>query len=204
MFGIGTSELLVIILVAVAVLGPDHLPKIVRTVTKVMSDVRRVSTEFQRTINLEANKQEWEEKQAAETKKKKKKKAVAKPKKTPPPEEIENEAAGQAKAAEPERGNTEETAKAESSAQDAAHLTATPTFDASIGLGQSVAVTEENDSHTAAAPAPDTPSGEIIGTAAESAQPVNAGSANAVPDEDRPSTGCGAPSAFPGNGGGKA
>ena len=80
MFGIGTTELLVILVVGVLVLGPENLPKIVRTVTKVMSNVRKISTDFQRTINLEANKQEWEEHHAAvETKKKKKKKA-------PPPE----------------------------------------------------------------------------------------------------------------------
>jgi sec-independent protein translocase protein TatB len=80
MFGIGPMELFVIFLVGVVVLGPEQLPKIVRSLTKVMSDVRRVSTDFQRTINLEANKEEWEQKQAETTaKKKKKKKAVPRP-----------------------------------------------------------------------------------------------------------------------------
>ena len=59
MFGIGTSEFLVILVVAVLVLGPEHLPRIMRTMTKVMSDFRRVSTDFQRTINLEASREEW-------------------------------------------------------------------------------------------------------------------------------------------------
>lgn len=54
MFGIGSSEFLVIIVVAVLVLGPEHLPRIMRTVTKVMSDFRRISTELQRIINLES------------------------------------------------------------------------------------------------------------------------------------------------------
>jgi sec-independent protein translocase protein TatB len=53
MFGIGTYEFLVIVVVAVLVLGPEHLPRVIRTVTKVMSDFRRISTEFQRAINLE-------------------------------------------------------------------------------------------------------------------------------------------------------
>ncbi|MCL1939886.1 MAG: Sec-independent protein translocase protein TatB [Desulfovibrionaceae bacterium] len=79
MFGIGPTELIVILLVGVVVLGPEQLPKIMRTMTKVMSDVRRVSTDFQRTINLEANKEEWEQKQAETSKKKKKKKAAPRP-----------------------------------------------------------------------------------------------------------------------------
>ena len=82
MFGIGTMELLVILLVGVMVLGPEHLPKLVRTLAKVMSEVRRVSTDFQRTINLEANKEEWQQTQKQTTaapKKKKKKKAAPAP-----------------------------------------------------------------------------------------------------------------------------
>ena len=81
MFGIGTMEILVILLVGVMVLGPEHLPKLVRTLTKAMSDMRRVSTDFQRAINLEANREEWEQKQveAAPKKKKKKKAAPAQP-----------------------------------------------------------------------------------------------------------------------------
>ena len=85
MFGIGTMELFVILLVGVMVLGPEHLPKLVRTLTKAMSDVRRVSTDFQRAINLEANREEWEQEQkqkqaeAAPKKKKKKKAAPAQP-----------------------------------------------------------------------------------------------------------------------------
>lgn len=76
MFGIGTTEFLVIIVVAILVLGPEHLPRIMRTVSKVMSDFRRVSTEFQRTMNLEASQEEWE-RQQAETRKKKRKKTKA-------------------------------------------------------------------------------------------------------------------------------
>lgn len=69
MLGIGSSEFLVIIVVAVLVLGPEHLPRIMRTVTKVMSDFRRISTELQRVINLESF--EEEEKKGNTGKKKK-------------------------------------------------------------------------------------------------------------------------------------
>ena len=61
MFGIGSSELLVILIVAFLVLGPSHLPKIAKTLGKAMGEFRRVSTEFQRTLNLEAEKEEHEE-----------------------------------------------------------------------------------------------------------------------------------------------
>ena len=78
MFGIGTSEFLVILLVAVLVLGPEHLPRIMRTFTKVMSDFRRISTDFQRTINLEASQEEWRKQaEATPVKKVKKKKKPA-------------------------------------------------------------------------------------------------------------------------------
>ena len=67
MFGIGSSEFLVILIVAFLVLGPSHLPKIAKTLGKAMGELRRVSTEFQRTLNLEAEKEEHEErKQQAE------------------------------------------------------------------------------------------------------------------------------------------
>lgn len=58
MFGIGPSEFVVIMIVAILVLGPEHLPKAVRTFNKVMSEFRKVSTDFQRTMNLEAHQEE--------------------------------------------------------------------------------------------------------------------------------------------------
>jgi sec-independent protein translocase protein TatB len=61
MFGIGSSEFLVILIVAFLVLGPSHLPKVARTLGKAMGEFRRVSTEFQRTLNLEVEKEEHEE-----------------------------------------------------------------------------------------------------------------------------------------------
>jgi len=88
MFGIGTMEIFVILLVGVMVLGPEHLPKLVRTLTKAMSDMRRVSTDFQRAINLEANREEWEQKQAEAAPKKKKKKKAA-PAQPPPPDTVD-------------------------------------------------------------------------------------------------------------------
>ncbi len=60
MFGIGSTELLVILIVALVVLGPKSLPGIAKTVGKVMGEFRRVSTEFQRTMNAEVAHDEHE------------------------------------------------------------------------------------------------------------------------------------------------
>ncbi|WP_035069045.1 Sec-independent protein translocase protein TatB [Nitratidesulfovibrio termitidis] len=53
MFGIGSTELLVIMVVALIVLGPKNLPNIARTLGKALGEFRRVSTDFQRTLNTE-------------------------------------------------------------------------------------------------------------------------------------------------------
>ena len=68
MFGIGSTELLVILVVALIVLGPKSLASISRTLGKAMGEFRRVSTDFQRTLNAEVAQEEDEErrKKAAE------------------------------------------------------------------------------------------------------------------------------------------
>ncbi len=65
MFGIGSTEFIVILLVALLVLGPKKLAKVTRTVGKYVGEFRRVSTEFQRTLNLEAAEEERQEKKEA-------------------------------------------------------------------------------------------------------------------------------------------
>ena len=68
MFGIGSTELLVIILVALVVLGPKSLTGITRSLGKAVGEFRRVSTEFQRTLNAEVDQAaEEDRKKAAET-----------------------------------------------------------------------------------------------------------------------------------------
>ena len=63
MFGIGSTELLVILLVALVVLGPKSLSSISRSLGKVVGEFRRVSTDFQRTLNAEVALEEEKEKQ---------------------------------------------------------------------------------------------------------------------------------------------
>lgn len=50
MFNVGTGELLVILLVALLVLGPEKLPDSARKVGNVISELRRMSHGFQSEV----------------------------------------------------------------------------------------------------------------------------------------------------------
>lgn len=50
MFNVGGPEVLVILLVALIALGPAQLPGAARKVGQVMSEIRKVSTNFQREL----------------------------------------------------------------------------------------------------------------------------------------------------------
>jgi sec-independent protein translocase protein TatB len=50
MFNVGGGELIVILLVALIVLGPQRLPGAARQVGKVLGDLRRVSSGFQNEL----------------------------------------------------------------------------------------------------------------------------------------------------------
>lgn len=52
MFNLGGLEILVILVVALLVLGPDKLPGFMRTVGKTVGELRRVSNEIQQTVSL--------------------------------------------------------------------------------------------------------------------------------------------------------
>lgn len=54
MFGIGSTELLVILVVALIALGPKSLAGVAKSLGKAVGEFRRVSTDFQRAINVEA------------------------------------------------------------------------------------------------------------------------------------------------------
>jgi sec-independent protein translocase protein TatB len=58
MFGIGTTELLIVLVVALIVLGPKKLPEIARTLGKGLAEFKRVSNDVHRTINLEVERED--------------------------------------------------------------------------------------------------------------------------------------------------
>lgn len=68
MFGIGSTELLLILVVALIVLGPKNLPKLANTLGKAMGQFQRASRDFQRSINTEIAFEEEQEKKKAEQK----------------------------------------------------------------------------------------------------------------------------------------
>lgn len=68
MFGIGSTELLLILVVALIVLGPKNLPKLANTLGKAMGQFQRASKDFQRSINTEIAFEEEQEKKKAEQK----------------------------------------------------------------------------------------------------------------------------------------
>jgi sec-independent protein translocase protein TatB len=50
MFNLGGSEVIVILLVALIVLGPEKLPETARKIGNVMGELRRMSTGFQQEL----------------------------------------------------------------------------------------------------------------------------------------------------------
>lgn len=65
MFGIGTPELLVILVVALVVLGPKRLPEVARTLGKGLAELRKATSGLTQELNQARNMLE-EEVRAAE------------------------------------------------------------------------------------------------------------------------------------------
>ncbi len=61
MFGIGTTEVLVILVVALLVIGPTKLPEVARALGKGMAEFRRMSSDVKRAVDVEM--QQHEERQ---------------------------------------------------------------------------------------------------------------------------------------------
>lgn len=107
MFGIGTTELLVILVVALIVLGPSKLPELMRSLGKGMAEFKRMSTDVKRTLDAEVERAEMEDRKAEV----KKQMFPDKPDTTTP-----DTAAAQAPAAEPAAQPAAPSAAAETSA----------------------------------------------------------------------------------------
>ncbi|MFO7717034.1 MAG: Sec-independent protein translocase protein TatB [Desulfohalobium sp.] len=64
MFGIGTTEVLIILAVALVVIGPSKLPELARTLGKGMAEFRRMSSDLKHTMDMEADRSESDRKRA--------------------------------------------------------------------------------------------------------------------------------------------
>lgn len=53
MFGIGTSEILIILLIALLVLGPKEIPKIAKTLGRGLRELERAKNELRNSIEFE-------------------------------------------------------------------------------------------------------------------------------------------------------
>jgi len=61
MFGIGTTEILLILVVALLVIGPTKLPEVARALGKGMAEFRKMSSDVKRTIDLEGQLSDMED-----------------------------------------------------------------------------------------------------------------------------------------------
>jgi TatA/E family protein of Tat protein translocase len=53
-FGLGVTEILLILVVALLVLGPKRLPEAARSLGRSMAEFRRASSEIRSSLNLDA------------------------------------------------------------------------------------------------------------------------------------------------------
>ena len=54
MFGIGTTEVIVILVVALLVIGPSKLPDAARALGKGLAEFRRMSSDVKKTLDMES------------------------------------------------------------------------------------------------------------------------------------------------------
>lgn len=61
MFGLGTGELLVVAAIALLVIGPERLPRVMRTLGQYYGQLRRTADDLRRAFVMEADRQDAED-----------------------------------------------------------------------------------------------------------------------------------------------
>ena len=64
MLGLNFSEIMVIVIVLIIVVGPERLPPMLRTAGRYYGQVKRMSDEFRRALMLEVDREEAEQRAA--------------------------------------------------------------------------------------------------------------------------------------------
>ncbi|MCB0359887.1 MAG: twin-arginine translocase subunit TatB [Bdellovibrionales bacterium] len=89
MFGLGFTEIIIILVVALIVLGPQKLPEVARTLGRTLGEVKRAADDFRREMTIA----EWEDERRIRAERiQRQQEPSAPPSDSPPPKVAENPA----------------------------------------------------------------------------------------------------------------
>ena len=77
MLGLNFSEIMVIVIVLIVVVGPERLPPLLRQAGRYYGQIKRMSDEFRRAIMLEVDREEAEQRAAQFKKRREEAKRIA-------------------------------------------------------------------------------------------------------------------------------